>query len=89
MEGELLVSVMYQASLVAGAFAGALRSFLGWLDSGDDFDWRLFTATSIRTVILGAMYGFNANLDPVSTFFYVFATDKLLSTGYSIGGKKK
>ena len=73
---------------MAGAFAGILRSFLGYLDSDKDFKWKMFTATAIRTTILGAMYGFSANLDPVSTFFYVFATDKLLSTGYSIGGKK-
>lgn len=80
---------IYIASLIAGAFAGALRSFLGWLDSDSDFNWKMFTATTIRTTILGAMWGFNANLDPVSAFFYVFASDKLLSTGFSVGNKKE
>lgn len=80
--------MIYYASLLAGAFAGILRSFLGYLDSDQPFNWKMFTATAIRTTIIGAMYGFNANLDPVSAFFYVFATDKLLSTGFNIGGKK-
>jgi len=83
------MSVIYQASLVAGAVAGIIRSFLGYLDSDEEFDWKKFAATVIRMTVLGAMYGFNASLDPVSTFFYVFASDKLLSTGFSIGGKKQ
>lgn len=75
-------------SLIAGAIAGIIRSLLGWLESDTDFNWRMFTSTIVRTTILGSMWGFSSNLDPVSSFFYVFASDKMLSTGFKMDFKE-
>jgi len=85
----MIMNELYTPMLIAGALAGALRSFLGYLDSDGPFNLKLFMATTIRTVMIGATIGFGSSLDPVSTFFFVYASDTIMNKGYKIGGKKE
>ncbi len=54
-----------------------LRSFKGWLESGEKFDARLFCYTLMRTAVQGAAMGYGLNQDPFITFFQVYLIDDI------------
>ena len=62
-------------NLVVGILAGALRSVIGWLESGEVFESRKFLLTLIRTSMLGAIIGYSSTGTPVNLFFEVFVAD--------------
>ena len=70
--------------LIAGILAGILRSVMGYLESTEPFNFKLFSITLVRTVILAALMGYGLNQEPVMAFFTVFFADSLVHKGYKI-----
>ena len=71
-------------NVIVGLVAGALRSLIGWLESGEDFDARKFSITLIRTSIVGALIAYSTvGFDPINLFFKIFFAD------FAITGLKK
>ena len=65
-------------SLVAGLFAGIVRSVMGWQESGEKFDAKLFLYTMLRTALLGASIGYGLGQEPFAVFFQVYFADTLI-----------
>ena len=84
MESEQVNSIL---SLVIGAFAGSLRSVMGWLQSGEPFKIRAFAETVLRTSLIGAAIGYTFSPDLAMTFFQVYFSDAILHKSYKIGKK--
>ena len=66
--------------ILAGLFAGVLRSVIGKLETGTEFDYSLLLASLIRNGVLGAIYAYNSSLDPVEAFIFIFTSDKILNS---------
>jgi len=76
-------------NLIVGIVAGAIRSVVGWLQSGEDFEIRQFFLTLIRTSILGAMLSYNSPNAPIPLFFEIFFADYAITSVEKIRKVKK
>ena len=65
-------------SLASGAIAGVVRSLMGWYDSDEKFNAKLFLYTVTRTALQGAAFGIGLNQEPISVFFQVYFADSLI-----------
>ena len=71
-------------NVVVGIVAGVLRSIIGYLESGEEFDYRKFGITLIRTSVIGALIAYSSiGFDPINLFFKIFFAD------FAITGLKK
>jgi hypothetical protein len=65
-------------AIISGAVAGIVRSMMGWYDSEEKFNPKLFLYTVVRTAIQGAAFGVGLNQEPISVFFQVYFADSLI-----------
>ena len=72
MEFETILTIL------AGAIAGVLRSIIGYIESGEPFNMKLFLYTLLRTSILGASIGYGLNQEFINVFFQVYFADTLI-----------
>jgi hypothetical protein len=77
------MEIMY-INVLIGLFAGMLRSVIGWLESGKDFDLKLLGLTLVRTGILGVTLALASTQDPINTFLTVYFADSLISKSKDI-----
>ena len=76
-------------NLLVGVAAGAIRSVMGWLDSGKPFNAKLFVSTLVKTSLIGAAMAFAMPQAPISIFFQVYFADSLINKSYKIVRKKQ
>jgi hypothetical protein len=63
---------------LSGLMAGIVRSIMGWQESGESFNAKLFLYTMLRTAILGASIGYGLGQEPIAIFFQVYFADSLI-----------
>jgi hypothetical protein len=64
--------------LLSGLLAGAVRGIMGWQESDEAFNAKLFLYTLLRTALLGASIGYGLGQEPISVFFQVYFADSLV-----------
>lgn len=78
MNLELLLNPQ-NISIIIGAAAGAIRSAVGWLESGDTFNPRLFILSLIRASIIGVTLAMAIPFEnPVTLFMSVYFADTIV-----------
>jgi len=75
-------------NMISGMCAGALRSIMGWTESGESFNSKLMVITVVKTAIIGASMGYVLQHHPIATFFEVYFTDSITNKSYKIVRKK-
>ena len=66
-------------SLIVGIFAGCLRTILGWLESKEPFDSRLFLLGLMKSSLIGGALAYASTKDPIPLFFEILAVDFSIS----------